>query len=144
MSSDIGLKISKNRVPVRVAGDKDLTFCSEYPALKIHSKGSGAIAFNTSTAAYSTIATHNLGYKPITMVWVKSQALSTLGWQIAPLTAKQLWVFLLSFYDINLAPSISETNIRLGARATLTGGAGGSFPYYVFYRYIIFYDHIEQ
>lgn len=144
MSNNVGLKISKSKVPVRVAGDKDLTFCSEYPALKIHSKGSGAIAFNTSTAAYSTIATHNLGYKPITMVWVKSQALSSLGWQIAPLTAKQLWVFLLSFYDINIAPSISETDIRLGARATLSGGIGGSFSYYVFYRYIIFYDHIEQ
>lgn len=70
-----GAKVSQRGYGVSTSGDSQMEFSSEWPLLKIHSQGSFSIPNKTLNV---TIATHNLTYVPVFLVFDNDSGLCTL------------------------------------------------------------------
>lgn len=137
MAEDYGIKISKEGENVLTAGDKDLIFNSTYPALKIHSEGSGSCTF-TNNQGNQLLTTHDLGYKPFFAVWADIGGgflLTSFGDVVGD-------------YSIRYTGSATTTQLYLMSIRAYTGGFFGdpTLPpdKDVDYSWIIFYDPIQE
>lgn len=134
--SNIGLKISKEGFDVKNVADNNLIFTSKYPALKIAYQGTGTQAFDEA-GGFKELATHDLGYRPFFIVWVKfPDFFSNLF--ISPLRIP------IPDADIQCYATASTTKLILATDVL------PDFPelpysvdYDIEYKYVIFYDPIE-
>lgn len=65
-----GVEASLKTIDVKTANDYQKIFSSEWPFLKIHSKGKVTVDINGSSEI--VVETHNLGYVPVFLVWIQS------------------------------------------------------------------------
>ena len=69
---DYGIKVSKAGYDVKTTADKNLILTSKYPVLKVKMQGSSYV--NVSGTSGTKTTTHNLGYKPIALVFCDNSA----------------------------------------------------------------------
>lgn len=136
--SNIGIKISQPGFDVKTAADNELVIKSSYPALKIHSVGSGTESITYADGGeYITLATHNLGYRPFFAVWADRGD----GYQLCTFSGAS------GDYTIMYMGTSTTTTLLFGAKATYTGGFFGDpttpDDESIDYAWVIFYDPIE-
>ena len=115
--------------------DDEMLFNSSYPALKVHSSGTGNTTF-TNNEGQITLTTHSLGYKPFFAVWVDEGG----GFKLCTYSSS-----VGDFFTAYMGTA-TTTTLELVAIATYTGGFWGdpTLPpdIDVDYKWIIFYDPI--
>ena len=138
MSTDWGLKISKEGSDVKDCDDNELVYSSMYPQLKIHSSGSGSHTF-TNNDGRKELTTHDLGYKPFFAIWVDTgDGFELCGFNVANI----------GDYAVGYLGTAKTDVLLLVAYATYVGGAWGDTTpppnKTVDYAWIIFYDPVKD
>lgn len=137
MTQNYGVKMSKEGFDVLTAKDNELIFNSKYPALKVHSEGSGTYTF-TNNQGNALLTEHNLGYKPFFAVWVDIGG----GYLLSSFYTS------VGDYRIMYMGTATETQLYLTAVRAYTGGFFGDSTLppskEVGYSWVIFYDPIKD
>ena len=112
--TNYGIKISKQGFDVKTAGENELIFKSDYPALKIQGQGTGSKTF-TNNEGTQLLQEHDLGYIPFTNIWVDTGS----GYRMTPFGEYQgdYWIGYLGSARIN--------DLYLIAVTTYVGGPFG-------------------
>lgn len=150
MSEDHGIKFSLPGENVLTAPDNKLLFNSKYPTLKIHSEGSESYsATGDSIYGFTTVlTTHNLGYRPMFMLWLDIGA----GYQLAPFQDYQ-GTYILSFFGTSKGEDteFDKNSLILGMAAVSTHNelwgetpVPPDDPIDIDYSWVIFYDPTNE
>ena len=139
--SNWGFKIAETGNDVKTCTEDKLIFTSKYPALKLHSSGSGSKTF-TNNEGFETLTTHNLGYRPFFAVWVDEG--DGNGFQLCTFTGSAAS----GNYFVGYMGTSTTTTLELVAITTYVGGFWGDptapANKTVDYAWAIFYDPIED
>ena len=111
-----GLKVSQPGVDVYDGSDSEMAFNSDNNVFKIIQTGTASITpptpWSPGDTRRVTIA-HNLGYKPVHMVYVDNPAISGVGYYVPGLAALPSMVHLVSSYVAVMTSSASVDNNNL-------------------------------
>ena len=139
--SNIGIKISQPGFDVKTAADNELEVKSSYPALKIHSTGSGSTTF-TSNEGSITLTTHGFIYKPFFLIWVDIGS----GYQLVSFSTTVGDYNVTYLGTSNADDDDHNGTLELAAIIAYTGGFFGDETLppnkTIDYAWVIFYDPI--
>ena len=134
---DHGIKVSQSGHDVKVADKENLVFTSKYDTLKLFKSGSGSQSVPAATLPSGPSGTvtvtiaHNLGYKPVFMVFTNS------GWRSSDKLSPYAYKSIGAISPDGGQYSVDATNLYLHL---YNGDPGGSVT--VSYRYHIYYNEL--
>ena len=151
MAEDYGIKISLPGKNVIDAEDNELLFNSAYPALKIHSQGSGTFTLTGyQTRGFNAVlTTHNLGYRPMFMVWFD---VNDEGYRLVPFQRFE-GTFWLSYFATSKGENaiLDPNTLAVGMDGLSTNredlgepAIPPADPSVINYSWIIFYDPTNE